>query len=90
MFHDDADVWPIIFSHLAMAPSQYRMAISHLYLVSELRTAQQNLPRRLGRHPLTSTHPEHAAHSWRISPTNVSVSISSELGPEVFLMKPLS
>ena len=55
-----------IFSGLAMASSQCHMEVSHLYLVSELKTALQNLPRRLVCNPLTPTHPS-GCHSQMAS-----------------------
>lgn len=45
----------IILSGLARAPSQYRMAVSHLYLASELRTARHKLAQE-ARVPPTHTY----------------------------------
>ena len=64
--------------------------VSHLYLVSELKTAWQDLPRRPVCNPLTPTHPS-GCHSQMASfSTSVITSIISESSPEIFLMKPLS
>lgn len=92
MFHNNSGfvMKLTVFSGLTMALSQCRMEVSHLYLVSELKTAWQNLPRRLVCNPLTPTHPKRMPLRCLVFPTSVIRSIISESSPEIFLMKPLS